>query len=466
MVTFNTQYWAPGLDVKVRRRFEATSEEEDISPASRSPAEQNSNLHASAFSPNQLDQRNSRDRVISPPNSSGATSQPPVVSRRRSLVQKLFHSDEREKTHPIPHNLEDEADANAIILLEKDKEESGEVRRILHHILAPIVRSPSATYTTYTSATSEATFALGEDKSRNVKMYGVTGKGIGKGATSVVRMVHKSEGGDSMDRVYAIKEFRKRRRSESKKDYIKKLTSEFCISSSLHHENVVEMIDLVRDDHDNWCEVMEFCSGGDLYSAIKSGQMGTSEIDCCFKQLISGIAYLHSMGVAHRDIKPENLLFSNNLLKITDFGVADVFRSCWENKVNLSRGLCGSEPYIAPEAFKGGEYDARKVDVWACGIVYFCMYFKNLPWRVATQEDANYLRYTRDFTGRTYEPFEKLESGNRALLYQMLHPDPEKRIESAKILENEWFKSIEVCSTERGKNRAHLHHYPERRSSR
>lgn len=40
------------------------------------------------------------------------------------------------------------------------------------------------------------------------------------------------------------------------------------------------------------------------------------------------------------------------MVQITDFGVSDVFRMCWEKKTHLSKGLCGSEPYIAPELFE------------------------------------------------------------------------------------------------------------------
>lgn len=65
-----------------------------------------------------------------------------------------------------------------------------------------------------------------------LKKYGVCEKAaIGKGATAVVRLAHKWDRGT--DKLYAVKEFRKRRKNESEKEYVKKLTSEFCISSTL-----------------------------------------------------------------------------------------------------------------------------------------------------------------------------------------------------------------------------------------
>jgi len=78
------------------------------------------------------------------------------------------------------------------------------------------------------------------------------------------------------------------------------------------------------------------------------------------------------MGVAHRDLKPENLLFDKEgHLKIADFGVSEVFRTAFEREPHMSRGICGSAPYIAPEEFERKEYDAREVDIWSCGIIYY-----------------------------------------------------------------------------------------------
>ncbi|KAG8864323.1 serine/threonine-protein kinase HAL4/sat4 [Tulasnella sp. 330] len=87
-----------------------------------------------------------------------------------------------------------------------------------------------------------------------------------------------------------VVEFRKRRENETEKEYVKKLTDAFCIGSTLHHPNVVETLDLVQDEHQNWCEVTEHCPGGELYDAIKRGGMSSSEVDCSFKQVGESMA--------------------------------------------------------------------------------------------------------------------------------------------------------------------------------
>ncbi|KAL7421110.1 hypothetical protein Q5752_003994 [Cryptotrichosporon argae] len=316
--------------------------------------------------------------------------------------------------------------------------------------------------------------------------YGVCDRAaIGKGATAVVRLAHKWDRRE--EKLYAVKEFRKRRKNETEKDYVKKLTSEFCISSTLHHINVVETVDLVQDEQQHWCEVMEYCPGGDLYAVIKKGGMSSGEVECTFKQILQGIQYLHSMGVAHRDIKPENLLLDGRgHVKITDFGVSDVFRMCWEKKTHLSKGLCGSEPYIAPELFDHKEYDARLVDVWAAAIVFYCMQFQELPWRVAKGSDPTFATYlSQYYPAVSREPKDHHDDKNgaapsdkpagapdkphsypaplnnlvprecRHVIKRMLDPDPRTRWSVDDALKDKWVAAVEVCAE--GKRAGHHH---------
>jgi hypothetical protein len=99
--------------------------------------------------------------------------------------------------------------------------------------------------------------------------YGVCERGsIGKGATAVVRLAHKLDKSSKTEKLYAVKEYRKRRKGETEKAYMKKLTSEFCISSTFQHKNVVETVDLVVDEQKRWCIVMEYVCHSKLCHAM------------------------------------------------------------------------------------------------------------------------------------------------------------------------------------------------------
>ncbi|KAI6142061.1 Pkinase-domain-containing protein [Pisolithus tinctorius] len=360
---------------------------------------------------------------------------------------------------------------------------------------APKLSRKSSASSKKSDSDGERKSVTGESAVSLTQKYGVCQKvAIGRGATSVVRLAHKWD--RSEEKLYAVKEFRKRRKNESEKEYVKKLTAEFCISSTLHHVNIVETVDLVQDENKLWCEVMEFCPGGDLYAAIKKGGMSPSEVECCFKQILTGVSYLHSQGVAHRDIKPENLFFdTKGHLKIGDYGASTVYRLPWETTVHMSTGLCGSEPYIAPEQFLGKPYDARLVDIWACGVVYYCLHFQEMPWRVAQMSDNLYAAYANACIAHPVKDKDLLSttslsktSGSastsssvkdahstashhnssrerdkdkdviypqtinnlspkqcRSLIRRMLEPDPKKRAAIEDAMAHPWVESIEVC---------------------
>ncbi|KAJ3339597.1 serine/threonine-protein kinase HAL4/sat4 [Gonapodya sp. JEL0774] len=260
--------------------------------------------------------------------------------------------------------------------------------------------------------------------------YGKVDEVLGKGAYAVVKLAHKKEG--AAEKCFAVKEFRKRKKDESEKDFMKKLTAE--------------------DEQHHWCEVMEYCAGGDLYARIVSGTLtDIAEINCYFKQLVLGVAYIHTLGIAHRDLKPENLLLDSEgrVLKISDFGVATIFRGPSDGKESTtkSKGIAGSSPYIAPEELTDSEYDAQKVDIWAAGVIYYTLLYNSVPWQKASKSDPHYKYFLSHRNGQFW-PIDRLPPGQRKLVNRILDPNPLTRIKMEQILANEWFQSIPFCRSD------------------
>ncbi|KAI3573752.1 kinase domain-containing protein [Fusarium oxysporum f. sp. albedinis] len=279
--------------------------------------------------------------------------------------------------------------------------------------------------------------------------YGRCQELVGYGTSGIVHVSRKKKENGIGEELYAVKEL-KRRSREMEDKYIRRLTAEFCVTSELRHPNVIRTLELLTDEKGNYCQVMEYCEGGDLFTLVYSaGKLEVEEADCFFKQLMRGIEYLHEMGVAHRDLKPENLLLTRHgSLKISDFGNSDCFRMAWENDVHLMSGLCGLGPYIAPEVYTHKEYDGRAVDVWACGVIYIAMRTGGYLWHQARKDQdeiyAHYLKDRRQEEG--FSPIESLNPSNcRDVIYCMLDPNPLRRITASQVLRSQWGQNTQLC---------------------
>lgn len=167
--------------------------------------------------------------------------------------------------------------------------------------------------------------------------YGKFGRVLGSGAGGSVRLMKRTADG----KTFAVKQFRARHAYESERDYNKKVTAEFCIGSTLHHGNIIETIDIIHEKG-TWFEVMEYCSY-DLFAIVMTGKMSRDEVTCCTLQILSGVTYLHSMGLAHRDLKLDNVVVNEHgIMKIIDFGSAVVFKYPFENEIVMATGKLGS----------------------------------------------------------------------------------------------------------------------------
>lgn len=98
--------------------------------------------------------------------------------------------------------------------------------------------------------------------------------------------------------------------------------------------------------------VLELATSGELFDYVALGERFSERVArYFFRQLVSGVGYIHSQGYAHRDLKPENIFFDELFnLKIADFGFASLLG---KYDSNLLRTKLGTENYMAPEILMG-----------------------------------------------------------------------------------------------------------------
>jgi len=144
------------------------------------------------------------------------------------------------------------------------------------------------------------------------------------------------------------------------------------------HNNLIQLYSIIETKTTIYL-IMEYANGGELFDYIDQRKKLTEQEACkFFRQIISGIEYLHKLGISHRDLKPENLLLDHNKdIKIVDFGLSIIF-----NKSELLSTPCGSPCYAAPEMIQGLKYRGSNVDIWSCGIILYTMIVGYLPFEV------------------------------------------------------------------------------------
>lgn len=221
---------------------------------------------------------------------------------------------------------------------------------------------------------------------------------------------------------------------------------EIAIHKMLKHSNVIRFYGSRTVGNVQYI-FLEYACGGELFDRIEPDVgMSSASAQFYFRQLIDGVEYLHSRGVAHRDLKPENLLLDDaDNLKISDFGLATLFR--YQGREREMEKCCGTLPYIAPEVVKRRPYPAQPADIWSCGIILVAMLAGELPWDEPTVACLEYTDWK--LCNVVKSPWNKIENLTLSLLRKILQENYTKRYTIAHIRKNQWFtKSIKkVLST-------------------
>ncbi|MGE0549029.1 MAG: serine/threonine-protein kinase [Kofleriaceae bacterium] len=141
--------------------------------------------------------------------------------------------------------------------------------------------------------------------------------------------------------------------------------------AKLEHPHCAAVLDVGVHDGRPFV-VMDFVSGTDLKTVISEGSLPIPRALDILRQILSGLAHAHELGIIHRDVKPANIMLGQKAglgdhAKILDFGLARLQQS----SNTLTRGIVvGTPAYMAPEQIRGEDIDGR-ADLYACGIILF-----------------------------------------------------------------------------------------------
>jgi serine/threonine-protein kinase len=164
----------------------------------------------------------------------------------------------------------------------------------------------------------------------------------------------------------------------SKESFIKMFLDEARLSARLSHSNCVQVFDIGVGDG-TYFIVMEFVDGANLRGIIDvhktlNRPFPYEEATFLAIELCKGLQYAHglideqgnSLNIVHRDMSPPNVLITKHgEVKIVDFGLAKANTQLEKSEPGMIKGKFS---YLAPEAAKGQEVDAR-ADIFAIGIM-------------------------------------------------------------------------------------------------
>lgn len=271
--------------------------------------------------------------------------------------------------------------------------------------------------------------------------------------------------------------------------YKEQVLREYEIVKNLKHRYVIPIIELCKDDVTNVestkCNQLSFIlpyyTQGDLLGYLshlrkKKINISSNLKDYIFKQIVSGVKYLHANNIVHRDLKPENILIADDgLIKISDFSFCvdlENLEQFWD--IDSPFLLCGTNSFKAPEIFKAAtilketeDLEPLKslivfkpLDYWALGMLYLQIFTMKRPWSVANSSDTQFKSYVSSYPhseqllvslnndiednnlklsiNSPFYIFKELHYYARLSALKLLNPTNVKRLSIDQLLESDW----------------------------
>lgn len=218
---------------------------------------------------------------------------------------------------------------------------------------------------------------------------------------------------------------------------IKQLEREIETMRQLQHPNLVSLREVIHVKETSTAYIiLDYCDCGSLYAALEKQIIFSPEqIRSIFKQVVEGVAYIHSHGIVHQDLKPSNILLcSNGNALISDFGIGHSFQS--------AAMVVGTPAYQAPEViddnFITAEYAPGKEDIWSLGVTLYQLVFNELPFN-----GENVFEIVRSIAMTTLEPPKSVDPDLWDLISGMLAIDPNNRVDIQQVIEHKYVSCAE-----------------------
>ena len=260
---------------------------------------------------------------------------------------------------------------------------------------------------------------------------------IGQGAMGVVYKAVDP----LIDRTVAIKTINLDLSKEELANFEKRFQREVQSAGKLNHPNIVTVYDVGRTEGVAYM-AMEFLEGKELREILDSGVvLPVEKVMHIATQVAEGLGFAHEHGIVHRDVKPSNVMvLKNGLVKITDFGIAQMSSATR----TMSGMVMGSPKYMSPEQVVGQAVDGRS-DIFSLGIMLYEMLTGKTPF---TGENISAIMYQilndDPIPPRTFN--QSIPEAINFIVLKALSKHPDQRYQNAKEMARDLkrYKSLDI----------------------